>query len=281
MKLLRYGESGSEKPGALDDQGTIRDLSGVVPDISGPHLGADTLHRLRELDLKLLPAVTGSPRLGPCVGDVGKLVCIGLNYSDHARESGMEVPEEPTIFTKATSSISGPDDPIVMPRGSGKTDWEVEIAFIVGKGGVYIEEADWKDHVAGYCVCNDVSERSFQLERFGQWVKGKSADSFGPIGPWLVTTDEIEDPHTLDIWCAVDGKRYQDGNTRTMIFQIPKILSYLSQFMSLQAGDVISTGTPPGVGLGLDPPTYLAAGQTVTCGVEGLGVQTHAVVKSD
>ncbi len=281
MKLLRYGEPGREQPGLLDNDGNIRDLSGVIDDITGATLGAASLDRLRALDPASLPLVDGNPRLGPCVGNVGKLVSIGLNYSDHAAESGVPMPEEPVIFMKATSCISGPNDPIMIPPGSEKTDWEVELAFVIGKEARYVDEADWADYVAGYCVVNDVSERAYQLEGTGQWVKGKSADSFGPIGPWMVTRDEIPDPHQLDIWLAVDGHRYQDGNTSTMVFQVPHLLSYVSRFMSLQPGDVISTGTPPGVGLGQNPPVYLRAGQTVTLSVQGLGEQRQAVVNSE
>ena len=278
MKLLRFGDMGSEKPGLMDTEGCIRDLSGVVPDIAGDALSADAMARLADLDSSVLPQVDAATRLGPCVGQIGKLVCIGLNYSDHAAETGMAVPDEPTLFMKATSSICGPDDPIVLPPGSQKTDWEVELAFVIGREARQVDAAHWRDFVAGYCVCNDVSERAMQLEGTGQWVKGKSADSFGPLGPWLVTVDEIPDPNALDIWCEVDERRYQDGNTRTMIFGIPHLLSYVSRFMSLQPGDIVSTGTPPGVGLGQKPPVYLKAGQTVRLGVAGLGVQTHPVV---
>jgi 2-keto-4-pentenoate hydratase/2-oxohepta-3-ene-1,7-dioic acid hydratase in catechol pathway len=280
MKLIRYGVPGSEKPGLLDDEARIRDLTGIVPDIAGDTLGVAALDRLRELDSGSLPLVEDEPRLGPCVGQVGKLVCIGLNYADHAEETGMALPDEPTLFMKATSAICGPDDPIVLPRGSEKTDWEAELAVVIGREAVDVDEADWAPYVAGFCVCNDVSERAFQLEGSGQWVKGKSADSFGPIGPWLVTTDEMPDPHELDIWCEVDGRRYQDGNTRTMIFGVPFLLSYVSRFMSLQPGDIVSTGTPPGVGLGQKPPTFLKVGQIVRLGVAGLGVQTHRVIAS-
>jgi len=278
MKLIRYGDPGSEKPGLLDDEARIRDLTGIVPDIVGDALSVAALDRLRGLDPGSLPLVEGVPRLGPCVGQVGKLVCIGLNYSDHAQETGMALPDEPTLFMKATSAICGPDDPIVLPRDSEKTDWEAELAFVIGREAVDVDKAEWAAYVAGFCVCNDVSERAFQLEGSGQWVKGKSADSFGPIGPWLVTTDEVADPHELDIWCEVDGRRYQNGNTGTMIFGVPFLLSYVSRFMSLQPGDIVSTGTPPGVGLGQKPPTFLKAGQIVRLGVAGLGVQTHRVI---
>ena len=281
MKLLRYGPKGQEKPGLLDAQGGIRDLSGQVDDIAGEVLGDAGLDRLRALDPDSLPLVPGDPRIGPCVGRVGKLVCIGLNYRDHAEESGQPVPEEPVIFMKATSSISGPDDPVIIPRGSEKTDWEVELAFVIGKEARYIEQADWADYIAGYCVCNDVSERAFQLEGTGQWVKGKSADSFAPLGPWMVTRDEIPDPQALDVWLDVDGTRRQGGNTQTMIFPVAELVTYVSRFMSLQPGDVISTGTPPGVGLGHKPPIFLSPGQIMTLGIEGLGAQRQEVVASD
>ena len=281
MKLLRYGPKGQEKPGLLDVQGGLRDLSGQVDDIAGEVLSDAGLDKLRALDPESLPLVPGDPRIGPCVGRVGKLVCIGLNYRDHAEESGQPVPEEPVIFMKATSSLSGPDDPVIIPRGSEKTDWEVELAFVIGKEARYIEQADWADYIAGYCVCNDVSERAFQLEGTGQWVKGKSADSFAPLGPWMVTRDEIPDPQALDVWLEVDGTRRQGGNTRTMIFPVAELVTYVSRFMSLQPGDVISTGTPPGVGLGHKPPIFLSPGQVMTLGIEGLGAQRQEVVASD
>ena len=281
MKLLRYGPPGGETPGLLDGDGGIRDLSGVIDDVAGAALGPDALARLQGLDPTTLPQVEGSPRLGPCVGQIGKLICIGLNYSDHAAESGMAVPAEPVIFLKANSSISGPDDDVVVPRGSLKTDWEVELGVVIGTGGKYIEEADALDHVAGYCVVNDVSERAHQLESTGQWVKGKSADSFGPVGPWMVTKDEVADPQTLDLWLEVNGQRRQDGNTRTMVFDVVHLVSYVSRYMSLQAGDVISTGTPPGVALGMKPPQYLKAGDRMRLGVQGLGEQNQKVVASD
>lgn len=276
MKLLRYGEKGQEKPGMMAEDGTIRDLSGIVGDIDGDTL-RERLPELASVDAATLPVVSGNPRLGACVGKVGKFICIGLNYSDHAAESGMAVPEEPVVFAKWTSAICGPNDTILIPRGSQKTDWEVELGVVIGKDGRYIDEKDAMDYVAGYCVINDVSEREYQLERGGTWDKGKGCDTFGPIGPWLVTKDEIADPHTLDLWLEVDGERYQNGNTRTMIFNIPHIVSYLSRFMSLQAGDIISTGTPPGVGLGQKPPVYLRAGQTVRLGITGLGEQCQKV----
>lgn len=282
MKLLRYGPAGQEKPGALDAQGLVRDLSGVVRDIAGATLLPDGLARLRALDLTALPVVAGKAqrdlRLGPCVGAVGKCVCIGLNYADHAAEAGMQVPPEPVVFSKFTSALVGPDDDVLIPRGSLKTDWEVELAVVIGQGGRYITEADAMQHVAGYCVMNDVSERDYQINRSGTWDKGKGFDTFGPLGPWLVTADEIVDPQNLALWLEVDGKRYQDGSTRTMVYGVRYLISYLSQFMSLQPGDVISTGTPPGVGMGQKPPVFLRAGQTLRLGVEGLGVQTQRVV---
>jgi len=279
MKLLRYGEKGQERPALLDANGGIRDLSAHVPDIAGATLSPASLARLRDLDPASLPLIEGQPRLGACVGAVGKFICIGLNYADHAAETGAAIPAEPIIFNKWTSAIVGPNDAIEIPRGSRKTDWEVELGVVIGKGGRYIDEADAMEHVAGYCVINDVSEREYQLERGGTWDKGKGCDTFGPLGPWLVTPDEIADPHQLNLWLEVDGKRYQNGNTRTMIFQIPRLISYLSQFMSLQPGDVISTGTPPGVGLGIKPePVYLHAGQTIRLGIDGLGEQRQLTV---
>jgi ureidoglycolate lyase len=278
MKLLRYGASGQEKPGALASDGSIRDLSSVVSDLAGPSLLPEAIQKLRSLDLSSLPKVAGQPRIGPCVGGVGKFVCIGLNYSDHATESGMELPREPVIFMKATSSISGPDDDVVIPRGSKKSDWEVELGVVIGKPAKYVEEADALSHVAGYCVVNDLSERAFQLESTGQWVKGKSADTFGPIGPWLVTPDEVPNPQNLEMWLEVDGHRYQNGSTKTMVFGVAYLISYLSRFMSLRSGDVISTGTPLGVGLGQKPPVYLRPGNRIQLGVQGLGQQNQRVV---
>lgn len=280
MKLLRHGAPGAEKPGLLDDEGRIRDLSAVIADIAGEAITPEGLQRLRALDVSTLPLVDGPPRLGPCVGQVGKFVCIGLNYSDHAAETGAQVPAEPVIFNKWTSAICGPDDDVQIPRGSHKTDWEVELGVVIGRGGRYIAEADAMEHVAGYCVINDVSEREFQLEGTGTWDKGKGCDTFGPLGPWLVTADEIPDPHALGLWLEVDGHRYQDGNTRTMVFQVPFLISYLSRFMSLQPGDVISTGTPPGVGLGQKPPVYLRPGQVMRLGIDGLGEQRQKVVQA-
>jgi len=283
MKLLRYGPVGQEKPGVLDATGQVRSLSALVDDIGGSTLLPERLAHLRSLDLTSLPLVPGVPqqdlRLGPCVAKVGKCICIGLNYADHAAESGMPVPPEPVVFGKWTSALSGPDDAVHIPRGSFKTDWEVELAVVIGQGGRYIDEADALKHVAGYCVMNDVSERDFQLNRSGTWDKGKGCDTFAPLGPWLVTADEVPDPQALSLWLEVDGHRYQNGSTATMVYQVPFLISYLSRFMSLQPGDVISTGTPPGVGMGHKPPVYLRAGQTMRLGVEGLGIQTQRVLQ--
>lgn len=278
MKLLRYGLPGQEKPGVLTQDGEMRDLTGIVPDIAAAAILPDPIEKLRSIDLTRLPKVPGQPRLGPCVGAVGKFICIGLNYSDHAAEAGMAVPAEPVVFMKATSSIIGPNDDVAIPRGSKKTDWEVELGVVIGKPAKYVEEANALSHVAGYCVVNDLSERAFQLEGTGQWVKGKSADTFGPIGPWLVTPDEIPDPQNLDMWLEVDGHRYQSGSTHTMVFGVSHLISYLSRFMSLRTGDVISTGTPPGVGHGCKPPVYLRAGNRIQLGINGLGQQTQKVV---
>ncbi|MBU4528854.1 MAG: fumarylacetoacetate hydrolase family protein [Hoeflea sp.] len=276
MKLLRIGAPGQEKPAILDAAGKPRDLSSVVSDIAGAALLPESLAKIASIDPESLPELeTG--RIGPCVGQVGKFICIGLNYSDHAAETGAEVPKEPVIFMKATSAICGPNDTVLIPRKSVKTDWEVELGVIIGKGGVYIDEADALDHVAGYCVINDVSEREFQIERSGTWDKGKGCDTFGPIGPWLVTRDEVADPQNLNLWLEVDGHRYQDGSTRTMVFSVQHLVSYVSQFMSLQPGDVISTGTPPGVGMGQKPQTYLKGGETIELGIEGLGQQRQTV----
>ncbi|RUR42453.1 fumarylacetoacetate hydrolase family protein [Vreelandella populi] len=280
MKLLRFGQPGQEKPGILDNQGKVRDLSSVVDDIAGDVLSDSKLQQLRDMDLTTLPEVADDVRLGPCVARVGKFICIGLNYSDHAAETGSEVPPEPVIFNKWTSAICGPNDDVEIPRGSEKTDWEVELGVIIGKGGRYIDEADAMSHVAGYCVVNDVSERAFQLERSGTWDKGKGCDTFGPLGPWLVTRDEVADPHQLGMWLEVDGKRYQDGSTQTMVYQVPFLISYLSRFMSLQPGDVISTGTPPGVGMGQQPQVYLRDGQSMRLGIDGLGEQSQRVVQA-
>ena len=278
MKLLRYGPNGHEKPGLLDADGNIRDLSGHVPDIDGAALQPESLARIAALDANTLPLVTGNPRIGPCVGRVGKFICIGLNYSDHAAETGATVPPEPIIFMKATSAIVGPNDDTEIPRNSVKTDWEVELGVVIGKAAKYVSEADAMDHVAGYCVVNDLSEREFQIERQGQWDKGKGCDTFGPIGPWLVTRDEVADPQKLPMWLEVNGQRYQNGSTATMVYGVRYLVSYLSQFMSLQPGDIISTGTPPGVGLGMKPPRYLKPGDVVTLGIAGLGEQRQNVV---
>jgi 2-keto-4-pentenoate hydratase/2-oxohepta-3-ene-1,7-dioic acid hydratase in catechol pathway len=278
MKLLRIGNQGEERPAIVDVDGGLRDLSGVVGDIAGANLSPESLERLRKINPKELPLIAGTPRIGACVGGVGKFICIGLNYSDHAAESGMAVPAEPVVFMKATSAICGPFDDVIIPRGSEKTDWEVELGVVLGKEARYVTEGDALSHVAGYCVVNDVSERAFQLEGTGQWVKGKSADTFGPIGPWLVTTDEVADPQTLNLWLEVDGHKYQNGSTATMVFGVAHLISYLSRFMSLQPGDIISTGTPPGVGLGQKPPVYLRPGNVIRLGVERLGEQRQTVV---
>jgi 2-keto-4-pentenoate hydratase/2-oxohepta-3-ene-1,7-dioic acid hydratase in catechol pathway len=277
MKLLRYGEPGSEKPGLLDADGVIRDLSAHVGDVAGKALDPSALAELATLDVASLPAVSGSPRLGPCVASTGKFICIGLNYSDHAAETGAAVPPEPIIFMKATSAIVGPDDDVYIPRDSAKTDWEVELGVVIGRTAKYVSEAEALDYVAGYCVVHDVSERAFQTERSGQWTKGKSCDTFGPTGPWLVTKDEIADPQDLPMWLKVNGETVQNGSSKTMIYGVAYLVSYLSQFMSLQPGDIISTGTPPGVGMGMKPPRYLKAGDVVELGIEGLGSQTQNV----
>jgi 2-keto-4-pentenoate hydratase/2-oxohepta-3-ene-1,7-dioic acid hydratase in catechol pathway len=274
MKFLRYGPAGAEKPGVLDGVGRIRDLSGVVPDLAGEVLG-----RLGALGPapEDLPLVEGEPRIGPCVGGVGKFMCIGLNYSDHAAESGMQPPAEPILFMKATSAICGPEDPLVLPRGSTRTDWEVELGVVIGRPAKYVDEASALEYVAGYCAVNDVSEREYQIERAGQWTKGKSCDSFGPVGPWLVTPDEVADPQALALWLDVNGARMQEGTTAKMIFGVARVISYLSGFMTLHPGDIIATGTPPGVGMGMRPPRYLKAGDVVELGVEGLGRQRQRV----
>ncbi len=274
MKLLRYGPVGQEKPGILDAQGALRDLSARVSDIAGEALTDAGLARLRAIDPTTLPRVPGEPRIGPCVGAIGKFVCIGLNYADHAAEAGLPVPTEPVVFAKWTSAVCGPNDGIEIPKGSLKTDWEVELGVVIGKACKDVDEAHALEHVAGYCVVNDVSEREWQLERGSQWDKGKGFDTFGPIGPWLVTRDEIADPQQLDLWLDVDGHRDQNGNTRTMVFTVAQLIAYLSRCMSLQPGDVISTGTPPGVGMGVKPaPVYLKPGQALRLGVAGLGEQ--------
>ena len=280
MKLLRYGSAGKEKPGLLDQDGSIRDLTSVINDIDGETLSPRSIEQLSGIEPESLPTVTGEPRLGTCVGNISKLVCIGLNYSDHAKESGMAIPTEPIVFMKAISAISGPNDNIELIRGSEKTDWEVELGIVIGSHTKYVTEADALDHVAGYCVVNDISERHWQLERQGNWTKGKSGDTYGPVGPWMVTRDEVSDPQALDLWLDVNGQRMQDGNTETMIFSVKTIVSYLSQCMSLQPGDVIATGTPPGVGQSMNPPVFLKAGDTVQTCVAGLGIQNQTVVET-
>ncbi|MET0943673.1 MAG: fumarylacetoacetate hydrolase family protein [Mesorhizobium sp.] len=277
MKLVRYGSRGEERPGVVDRAGRIRDLSGYVKDIGGAALDPDELARLAALDPDSLPLVDGNPRIGPCVTGVGKFICIGLNYSDHAAETGATVPPEPIIFMKATSAITGPNDDLLLPRGSEKTDWEVELGIVIGRKAKYVSEAEALDYVAGYCTVHDVSERAFQIERHGQWTKGKSCDSFGPIGPWLVTKDAVQNPQNLPMWLKVNGETMQNGSTRTMVYGPAYLVSYLSQFMSLQPGDIISTGTPPGVGMGMKPPRFLKAGDVVELGVEGLGNQRQQV----
>jgi 2,4-diketo-3-deoxy-L-fuconate hydrolase len=284
MKLLRYGPLGAEKPGLLDQNGQVRDLSAHVPDIGGTALSPETLKRLAALDPASLPLVPGTPqkdlRLGACVGGTRKFICIGLNYADHAAETGAAIPKEPVIFNKWITAMCGPDDDVEIPRGAAKTDWEVELGVVIGTGGKYIDEAKALDHVAGYCVINDVSEREYQMDRGGTWDKGKGCDTFGPTGPWLVTKDEAGDIGNLKMWLDVDGHRYQNGSTATMIFGVAHIVSYCSRFMSLEPGDVISTGTPPGVGLGQKPPVYLKGGEVMRLGIEGLGEQTQRVVKT-
>ena len=278
MKLVRYGRSGKEKPGLIDQAGRLRDLSEVVPDIDADTLAPRTLRRLAKIQPESLPAVRGSPRLGPCVARVGNFIAVGLNYADHAAESGMPVPGQPVLFNKAPSCIIGANDDIVVPKGSKKTDWEAELAVVIGTRANYVGEDEALRHVAGYCVCNDVSEREFQHERSGQWMKGKGCPTFGPLGPWLVTTDEIADPQKLAIWLDVNGERMQSGSTATMVFSVRTLVSYISQFMILEPGDVITTGTPPGVGAGRKPPLFLKPGDTVSLGIEGLGRQAQQVV---
>ena len=281
MKLLRFGELGQERPALLDAEGLIRDLSGVVEDIAEDTLTPEGLERIGEIDPASLPIVEGTPRIGACVGRVGKLICVGLNYADHAAEAGMDLPPEPILFMKATSSICGPNDDIRIPRGSEKTDWEVELGIVIGKEARYLDPDQAMDHVAGYCVVNDISERAFQIERAGQWVKGKSADTFGPIGPWMVTRDEVADPQNLGLWLSVDGQKYQDGTTQTMVFGVAHLVHYISQFMSLQPGDIIATGTPPGVGMGQKPQKFLREGQLMELGIQGLGQQRQRTIAWD
>jgi ureidoglycolate lyase/2,4-diketo-3-deoxy-L-fuconate hydrolase len=278
MKLLRIGAPGSERPALIDGHGVLRDLSGHVADIGDSALLPDGLSKLRGIDATGLPLVEGNPRVGPCVAGIGKIICVGLNYSDHAAESNMPIPAEPILFLKPTSSIVGPNDDVEIPLGAEKTDWEVELGVVIGKPGKYVPQDRALDHVAGYCIVNDVSERAYQLERGGQWDKGKGCDTFAPIGPWLVTADEVPDPQDLAMWLEVDGHRYQNGSTRTMIFDVRHLVSYISHFMSLRPGDVIATGTPPGVGLGLKPPRYLKAGEVMRVGIAGLGEQRQRTV---
>jgi 2-keto-4-pentenoate hydratase/2-oxohepta-3-ene-1,7-dioic acid hydratase in catechol pathway len=278
MKLLRYGDPGAEKPGILDEAGQIRDLSAHVPDIAGPSLSDAALDQLRALDVATLPVVDGTPRLGACVGDIGKFLCIGLNYSDHAAETGNPIPEHPVLFAKVTSAVVGPNDDVVLPRGSTQSDWEVELGVVIGTAAKYVSKEDALDHVAGYCVINDVSERHFQNNLTGQWIKGKSCDTFGPTGPWLVTRDEVGDPQNLGLWLDVNGKRMQTGTTATMIFTVAEIIEHLSHLFTLHPGDVISTGTPPGVGMGMKPdPVYLKPGDVMELGIEKLGQQRQSV----
>jgi len=282
MKLVRYGATGQEKPGMIDADGTLLDLSAHVADITGATLGDDSIAKLRALDPATLPAVQGNTRMGACVGDIGKFMCIGLNYADHAAETGADIPEHPILFMKANSAITGPNDDVVMPRGSATTDWEVELGVVIGKAAKYVSEEEALDYVAGYCLCNDVSERHFQTSLTGQWTKGKSCDTFGPTGPWLVTRDEVEDPQNLDMWLDVNGKRMQTGNTKTMIFTVAQVISHLSQLFTLHPGDVISTGTPPGVGMGMKPePVYLKDGDVMELSIQGLGVQRQNVRADD
>ena len=279
MKLVRYGAKGKEKPGLIDKEGKLRDLSGVVPDITSAQLSSAALSKLAKIKTSTLPLVKGKPRYGVPLADVGKFLAIGLNYSDHAAEAGMPCPKEPTIFFKADTSLSGPNDPVMLPKGSKKSDWEVELGVVIGKKARYVSKKDSLKHVAGYCLINDVSEREYQIERGGTWDKGKGCDTFGPVGPWLVTTDEIKNPQKLGMWLDVNGKRFQTGTTKTMIFDVQTIVSYVSEFMTLMPGDIITTGTPPGVGMGVKPkPRYLKVGDVMTLGIDGLGEQRQEVV---
>jgi len=280
MKLLRYGPKGREKPGLLDQDGTIRDLSEIIPDITPATLAAGAINKVKRAKKDALPVVKKNVRIGACVGGVRNFIAIGLNYPAHAIETNSPIPAEPIVFNKAPSCIVGPNDDVMIPKGSKKTDWEVELAIIIGKSGSYIEEKDAFKHVAGYAVCHDVSERAYQIERGGQWTKGKGCPTFGPLGPWLVTRDEVKDVQNLDMWLDVNGKRMQTGSTRTMIFGVAYLVSYLSQFMALEAGDVITTGTPPGVGMGMKPPRFLKGGETITLGIQGLGEQSQKVLKA-
>ena len=278
MKLVRFGSNGNEMPGLVDESGQLFDLSAYVKDISGEILSENKLEEISKINTNILPKIDNSVRIGPCLNNVGKFICIGLNYADHAKEAGMEVPPEPVIFMKATSAICGPTDPILLPKGSVKTDWEVELAVVIGKKAKYVDLDDAMSYVAGYAASNDISERTYQLEGTGQWTKGKSCDNFGPLGPWFVTKDEIPNPQNLTMWLSVNGQKMQDGSTKTMVYGVAFLVHYISQFMSLMPGDVISTGTPPGVGLGMKPPVYLRAGDIVTLGVQGLGEQCQRVI---
>ena len=278
MKLVRFGPAGQEKPGLVDAGGQIRDLSGLIPDLAGDALSPSSLKRIRSANPDSLPQVPAGTRIGPCVGRVGNFIAVGLNFADHAAETGSPIPAEPILFNKAPSCIVGPDDDVVIPRGSQKTDWEVELAIVIGRRASYVGANEALDYVAGYCICNDVSEREFQLERGGTWSKGKGCPTFGPLGPWLVTPDEVGDVHNLDMWLDVNGERMQRGSTRTMIFNVPQLVSYISHFMIMEPGDVITTGTPPGVGLGMKPPRFLKSGDTMTVGIQGLGEQHQRVV---
>ncbi|MGL4496968.1 MAG: fumarylacetoacetate hydrolase family protein [Beijerinckiaceae bacterium] len=278
MKLVRYGRPGKEKPGIIDHEGRVRDLSGVITDLDGKSLDPKVLNRISKIKTSRLPLVRGTPRLGPCVGNVRNFIAVGLNYADHAAETGAAIPKEPILFNKAPSCIVGAHDDVMLPKGSKKTDWEVELVIVIGKRASYVSKKDALDYVAGYCICNDVSEREYQIERSGQWMKGKGCATFGPIGPWMVTKDEIKDINNLSMWLDVNGERMQTGSTKTMIFDVRTIVSYISEFMILEPGDLITTGTPPGVGLGMKPPKYLKAGDVVTLGIEGLGEQKQTVV---
>lgn len=282
MKLVRFGATGQEKPGLIDNDGHVRDLSAEINDVADDNLDPTVLERIKNLDTAALPIVNGKPqqdlRLGPCVGHIGKFICIGLNYADHAAETGAEIPPEPVIFNKWTSAISGPDDDVHIPKNSHKTDWEVELGVVIGRQAQYIDEAQALEHVAGFCLINDISEREFQLERAGTWDKGKGCDTFGPTGPWLVTPDEVGDFNNLAMWCEVDGHRYQNGNSSTMVYKVPFLIAYCSQFMTLNPGDIISTGTPPGVGMGQNPAVYLKGGEVMRLGIDKLGVQTQKVL---
>jgi len=280
MKLLRVGKVGEEKPAVLDDNGLIRDLSEHVSEIDSAFLGNNGFEQVAKLDLESLPVIDENQRIGQPVSQVGKFICVGLNYADHAAESGMDVPSEPVLFMKATSSVMGPNDTVYMPPKSVKSDWEVELGVVIGKEAKYVSEADAMDHIAGYCVVNDLSEREYQIEKEGQWCKGKGCDTFGPIGPYLVTTDEVEDYDQLGIWLELNGKRVQDGSTSTMVYKVPFLVHYISQFMSLQPGDIISTGTPPGVGFGMNPPSYLKEGDVMRLGIDGMGVQQQTVART-